>query len=109
MAETIENQSQARIEKSLSPEAQARVDATVAAALKVLELSPEVGDAIGKMFDAMVSQNLRDPEKIQKIQDGLFGKHKEYITSLPESKRPASETSFTNFIEKFSKNIAEIN
>jgi hypothetical protein len=90
----------------LSTEAQLRVNATVDAALKVLELSPETGNAIGKMFDTMVTQNLRDPEKIQKIQDGLFSKHKEYIANLPEDKKQAAEVSFTSFIEKFSQNLA---
>lgn len=100
-----ENQSDIK----LSSEAQARVDATVNAALKVLELSPETGDAIGKMFDTMVSQNLRDPTKIQKIQDGLFTKHKEYIASLPEEKKAIAESSFTDFIEKFAQNLAYMN
>lgn len=93
-------------EIKLSTEAQARVNANVDAALKVLELSPETGNAIGKIFDKMVVQNLREPAQIQEIQDGLFGKHKEYITSLPEDKRRVSEISFTSFIEKFSQNLA---
>ena len=92
--------------KKLSNESQLRVNATVDAALKVLELSPETGNAIGKMFDQMIAENLREPAQIQEIQDGLFDKHKEYIANLPEDKKQAAEVSFTSFIEKFSQNLA---
>jgi hypothetical protein len=53
----------------LSTEAQARVDATVNAALKILESTPEMKELLQSMFDKLVQQNLRDPDKIKAIQD----------------------------------------
>ncbi len=90
----------------LSTEAQARVDATVNAALKILESTPEMKELLQSMFDKLVQQNLRDPDKIKAIQDWLYESHTEHIKELnPEQKKIANE-SFTEFMEKFSHNLA---
>ena len=93
-------------EKKLSSEAQARVDATVNAALKILESTPDMKEKLQTMFDAMVNKNLRDPENIKKIQDGLFTSHEERIKDLNHEQKKIANDNFTNFLEKFSHNLA---
>lgn len=56
----------------LSGEARNRVNIVAQSAIDLLEKNPDNKSAISKLFGEMVSNNLRDPENIGKIQDGLY-------------------------------------
>lgn len=90
----------------LSSEAQLRVDTVVNSALKILESTPEIWNAIQETFNKMVTHNMRDPENIKTLLDWLYEKHKEHTKNLTPDQKLVAENSFTKFVEAFSQNIA---
>lgn len=110
---TLRNEATSEIDGSthndtlhLSPEAQLRVDTVVNSALKILESTPEIWNAIQETFDKMVAHNMRDPENIKTLLDWLYEKHKEHTKDLTPNQKLVAENSFTKFVEAFSQNIA---
>jgi len=95
-------------QSKLSPEAQKRVDAVVNAALKIIESTPELWNAIQETFNQMVDHNMRNPESVQKLLDGLYEKHKEHTKDLDPNQKLVAEKSFTKFMETFSQNLAHM-
>ena len=56
----------------------------------------------------MVDHNMRNPESVQKLLDGLYEKHKEHTKDLDPNQKLVAEKSFTQFIEVFSQNLAHM-
>lgn len=93
-------------EKTLSSEAQNRVNTVVNAALKIIETTPGLWSALQDTFNKMVDHNMRNPEDIQKLLDWLYSTHRQNTAKLDPSQRLNGEESFTQFIEWFSQNVA---
>ena len=93
----------------LSTEAQARVDTVAKNAVEVLDKNLDAQSAISQLFGEMVSKNLREPENIAKIQDGLYEARDERLSHASPSERLSILESFSEFIERFTQWIAQMN
>ncbi len=92
----------------LSSEAQARVDTVAKNAVAVLDKNLDAQSAIANLFGEMVAKNLRDPENIAKIQDGLYEARDERLSHATPSERLSILESFSEFIERFTQWIAQM-
>ena len=89
--------------KELTNEAQKRVDTVAKNAVAVLDKNLDAQSAISKLFGEMVSNNLRDPKNIAKIQDGLYGARDERLSQASPTERLDILESFSTFMAKFTQ------
>ncbi len=93
----------------LSTEAQQRVDTVAKTTIDILKKSPDDQSAIRNLFDTMVSENLRDPKNIWRIQDGLYEANSKRLADAKASDRLRILQGFSQFMEKFTQWIAQMN
>jgi hypothetical protein len=99
------------IQKDITPsgEAQERVNTVANAAIAVLNKDLDTQKAVKNLFGKMVTKNLRDPESVWKIQDGLYGARDARLTKADPSERLAILQSFSGFMEKWTEWLAQMN
>jgi hypothetical protein len=93
----------------LSNESQAKVDTIARNAVAVLDKNPDAQSAIANLFGEMVSKNLRNPENITKIQNGLYEARDSRLAGANPSERLSILEWFSKFMEKFTQWIAQMN
>lgn len=59
--------------------------------------------AIQNLFGEMISKNLRDPQNIAKIQDGLYEARDERLSQASPTERLDILESFSTFMAKFTQ------
>ena len=72
-------------------------------AIDLLEKNPDNKSAISKLFGEMVSNNLRDPENIGKIQDGLYTARDARLKNANPNERLSILESFSVFMTHFTQ------
>ncbi|MBC7503379.1 hypothetical protein H7169_00195 [Candidatus Gracilibacteria bacterium] len=93
----------------LGAEAQSRINHVTTSALAILEGSLDTALAVKKLFGTMVSDNLRNPENIAKIQDGLYEARDVRLAKANPNERLAILESFSEFMKNFTEGIALMN
>ncbi len=93
----------------LSTDAQSRVDAVAKNAIMVLDTNSDDQSVVRDLFGEMIAKNLRDPENIAKIQNGLYeARDTRLAQATPNEKLPILE-SFSTFMAQFTQWIAQMN
>lgn len=92
--------------KELSTEAQERVNLVANQAIDVLENNPDTNQAVQDLFQKMSLENMRNPENIIKLQQGLYEARDARLASIPSSERLSALKSFSRFMETLTQNIA---
>lgn len=90
-------------EIKLSTEARNRFNTVAQSVISVLDKNTDAQSAIKKLFGEMISNNLRDPENIAKIQDGLYEARDARLQEASPNERLPILTSFSNFMTQFTQ------
>jgi hypothetical protein len=93
----------------ISSEAQARINTVANTAIAVLGENTDTQEAVKNLFGKMVTGNLRDPESVWEIQDGLYSARDKRLANATPIERLAILESFSTFMEKFTEWIAQMN
>ncbi|MBC7498640.1 hypothetical protein H7170_03300 [Candidatus Gracilibacteria bacterium] len=93
----------------LTNEAQARVNAVGDSAISLLDTNPDAKSVIANLFGEMIANNLRDPENVTKIQDGLYDARDQRLSHATLGERLSILESFSKFMTQFTQGIAQMN
>ena len=99
------------IQKDITPsgEAQERVNTVANAAIAVLNEDLDTQKAVKNLFGKMVTENLRDPESVWKIQNGLYEARDTRLANASPIERLNILESFSTFMHSFTQWIAQMN